>query len=331
MSNGTTTLEVALRALNLQKGAEVITSPRSYVASVNSIIMAGLKPKFVDIDRDTGNLSLNEILKSLSNRTECILIPHIGGLPFDISALKSKIPSRIKIVEDCAQAHGAQSSGYFVGQLSDFASFSFCNDKIISTGGEGGMLLCNDIDLFKRAWAIKDHGKDFDKTFETTNSLGCFRYIHDQVGTNARLTEMQSAIGILQLSKLEKWLKKRKEIADAIYKILKDDKRIDNSWFIASQKTKCSYYRFYFKMKSFNNIGYENKKELISNLNQNGVQIQEGSCSEIYNEQSMKSFNQKPLPVASEWAKKSMCFQTHHRLKIDDAETNAKKFLEMLG
>ena len=207
LANGSVALELALRAFGIGQGDEVIVSPRSFVASASCARLVGATPVFADVDADSGNITRESIARVLTERTRAIIPVHLAGWPADIPGIMDLVRGRdMKVIEDCAQAHGAEIDGASVGSFGDAAAFSFCQDKIISTGGEGGLLTIKDEAAWAWAWSFKDHGKDFAKSTAPAADPGMFRWLHDRVGTNWRLTGPQAAIGLIQLRKLDDWL-----------------------------------------------------------------------------------------------------------------------------
>ncbi|WNO54221.1 DegT/DnrJ/EryC1/StrS family aminotransferase [Stakelama saccharophila] len=216
VANGTLALELALRALGIGAGDEVIVPARSFFASTSAVVAVGASPVFADIDPVTQNICPESASRMIGSRTRAVLCVHLAGLPCDMKRLASLCEGAgLFLVEDCAQAHGAAIDGRRVGSFGHMAAFSFCTDKIMSTGGEGGMVTTNDHALWSRAWSYKDHGKDPDKLSAAGGGSG-FRYVHDRFGSNFRLTEMQAAIGRRQLAKLPLWLQRRRANAEAL-------------------------------------------------------------------------------------------------------------------
>ncbi len=198
VANGTTALDLAFKGLDIGVGDEVLITSRTFLASVSSIVLAGATPVFVDVDRDTQNISPRAILEAITPDTRAIVAVHLAGWPCDMDSLMAIATQHaLVVIEDCAQAHGAQIRGRNVGSLGHVGCWSFCQDKIMTTGGEGGMVTTSDVHLWKRMWAYKDHGKSWEAVYERDHPPG-FRWLHESFGTNWRLTEMQSAIGRLQ-------------------------------------------------------------------------------------------------------------------------------------
>ncbi|MFB2832726.1 DegT/DnrJ/EryC1/StrS family aminotransferase [Aeromonas jandaei] len=247
VANGTLALELALYSLGIGIEDEVIVTSRSFIASASAIIMRQATPVLADVDYHTQNITSQTIEKVLSSRTRAIIVVHLAGLPCDMDPIMDLANKNgIKVIEDCAQAHGACYKGRPVGSIGHIGAFSFCQDKIISTGGEGGMLVTNDHYYWEKAWSYKDHGKNYDTVFNVHHSPG-YRWLHESFGTNWRLTEMQAAIGIVLLDRLPNWLKTRRKYADILTNALKNTPGI----YIYQPKVEefCSYYKFYILVK----------------------------------------------------------------------------------
>ena len=216
LMNGTVALELALRAWHIGPGDEVVVTPRSFIASTSCAVLLGVTPVFADVDRESGNLTAESIERVLSPRTKAIIPVHVGGWPCEMEDIVSLADARgIKVVEDCAQANGATVRGRPVGSIGHAGAFSFCQDKIITTGGEGGLLATDEEDLWSQAWSFKDHGKSYEAVYERDHAPG-FRWLHESFGTNYRMTELQSAIGRSQLRKLEAWSERRRANAQTL-------------------------------------------------------------------------------------------------------------------
>ena len=215
VSNGSVALEIALRSLNLKKNDHVIVTPRSFIISASCVINLGLEPIFADVDLN-GNLSIEGIKKSFSKKVKVIILVHLNGLPCDMDPIIDFAKkNKIKIIEDCSQAHGAVYKNKPVGSYGDISTWSFCQDKIMSTGGEGGMISTNSKNIWEKSWSIKDHGKNYHSVYKKQNKLG-FKWLHNHFGSNYRMTEIQSLIGRYQLKDLNFQIKKRNLIANKV-------------------------------------------------------------------------------------------------------------------
>lgn len=321
LSNGTVALELALRVLDVKAGDEVIVTSRSYVASASCVLLLGAIPVFADVDFDSGNISVESIASLITDKTKAIIPVHIGGRPCDMVAIMALANQHgLKVIEDCAQAHGATVAGKPVGAWGHASIFSFCQDKIISTGGEGGMLLLDDTDAYKNAWAYKDIGRSYDAVFQKEHPAG-FRWLTETAGSNFRMTEFQAAIGLKQLAKLPAWISKRNQHANALVDVLKQFKFIDVPEFASDVGNINAYYRVYAKIKlGFDQIVLNNKSLrdfVISQMEAQGVPCFSGACSEIYREKLFQELGFAPeqrLPNASYFSDQAFCFIAHHTI-----------------
>src|SRR4051812_42433273 len=242
LMNGTVALELALHALGIRPGDEVITSSRTFIASASCAAMRGEVPVVADVDRDSGNISAASIQPLITKRTKTIIVVHIAGWPCDMQAIMQLArEAKLKVIEDCAQAHGASYHGKPIGSFGDANAFSFCQDKIITTGGEGGMLVTDDEEAWKRAWSYKDHGKNYDAVFNQQHAPG-FRWLHESFGTNWRLTEMQSAIGRIMLRNLPQMVTKRQKNARLLTESFGKHRSL--RVVVPSKGIECAYYRY---------------------------------------------------------------------------------------
>lgn len=285
--NASLGLEASLLALNIGKGDEVITTSRSYNSSASCILRVGAKPIFLDVDLETQNLSIIDFKKKITKNTKAIICVHLGGTPCDMIAIKKIARTKnIKIIEDCSQAHGAKFNKRYVGTFSDIAVWSFCNDKIISTIGEGGMISTNVKNLYLKLWSLKEIGKDYKKT--NTIFLPKFKWTHDNVGSNLRMTEVQAAVGRIQLKNLSKMVNKRRRLAKILNKFF-----LNNKLFYASNldsRYYSVYYKFYFFLKNKKNL---QRSKVIKYLRNKGHDVSVGSCPEIYLEKPFQKHVKK--------------------------------------
>jgi dTDP-4-amino-4,6-dideoxygalactose transaminase len=216
VANGTVALDLAWIALGVGQGDEVIVTSRTFLASVSSIVLAGAIPVFADVDLDSQNITVETIAPLITPRTKAILCVHLAGWPCDMPKITALARQRhLYVIEDCAQAHGAQINGQAVGSFGDIAAFSFCQDKIITTGGEGGLVTTNNDEWWQKMWSYKDHGKSYDTVYHKEHPEG-FRWLHESFGTNWRITEVQAAIGLKQLAKLDAWIEQRQANTHAL-------------------------------------------------------------------------------------------------------------------
>lgn len=310
MANGTVTLDAALRVLGLEPGDEVIVTPRSFIASASSVMLLGGVPVFADVDRDSQNITADTIAPLITDRTKGIIPVHLGGWPCDMSAIMSLAEAHdLWVIEDCAQAHGAMIGDRKVGTMGTFGSFSFCQDKIMSTGGEGGMLITDEDALWAKAWSFKDHGKDYDTVFNTDHPPG-FRWLHSAgPGTNLRMTGPSAAIGRVQLRKLDAWRAHRAANAAILEASLAplDAIRAPRP----PQGMTHAYYRYYAFVRPEVLAPDWDRDRIIAEINAAGFPAFSGSCSEMYREGTFARYGLGPaaaLPVARELGDTSLCF-----------------------
>lgn len=290
--NASVGLDISLKALNLQKDSEVIVSPRSYVSSASCVINNNLKPVFADIDINSQNMCPKSIKQLINKKTKVIILVHLAGYPCEMNEITSIAKkNNIFLIEDCSQSHGSSYYGRYTGSFGDIAVWSFCNDKIINTLGEGGMICVNDDKIYKKIWSLKDCGKNFNKIINKPSNTYNFRWIHDFNGTNLRMTELQAAIGRHQLKKLTGFVKLRKRNANTIYDALKKS----NLAIIPKipDYISHSFYRCYILL-NFKKIKKNwSKEKIIKHLNLEGVECNSGSCPEIYKEKVFKNLGYK--------------------------------------
>ena len=304
VSNGSVALELALKSLGLKNNDEVIVTPRSFIISASCVLNLGLKPVFADVD-ENGNLSIEGIKKVYNKNIKAIVVVHLNGLSCDLDPILKFIKkNKLFLIEDCAQAHGAIYKGKKVGSFGNISTWSFCQDKIISTGGEGGMITTNNKNLFLKIWSMKDHGKNYNSVFYKKHKTG-FKWLHDHLGSNYRMTEMQAAIGRVQLRSLDKLVKKRNSIANLYlnelknyyqkYEILKKpDFRCETCPLKKNAKkcNKCTH--SFYRLNLFINKKKINQIKLIEQFNKNKIDCTVGSCPEIYQEKIFKKFKIYP-------------------------------------
>ncbi len=330
LMNGTVALEAALYALDIGPGDEVITSCRTFIASASCIVMRGATPVLADVDERTQNITAETIAPCITPRTKAIIVVHLAGWPADMEAISALAKKhQLKIIEDCAQAHGALFHGRPVGSWGEIGAFSFCQDKIITTGGEGGMIVTDDERLWQKIWAFKDHGKNYSKVYHQKHPPG-FRWLHDSFGTNWRMTEIQAAIGRLQLKKLPAWLALRQRNADILTRSWKNQPGL--SVFQPGPDLRHAYYKYYaFVGPQFLKAGWD-RDRIMREINERGVACYSGSCSEVYLE---GAFRQAPVvpskPVAKKLGETSLMFLIHPTLTEADMQRVADTVLAVLG
>ena len=328
VSNGTTALDLALNALGISDSDEVIVTSRSYFSSVSSIVNSRATPVFADVSLDTQNITAESISKVITNKTKAIVCVHLSGWPCDMDQIIHLANQyNLFVIEDCAQAHGAKYKGRSVGSIGDVGTWSFCQDKIITTGGEGGMVTTNDRELWSRMWSYKDHGKNWEAIYNKEHPPG-FRWLHDSFGTNWRMTEMQAAIGLIQLTFMDDWSSKRLANAKKIWKVAKKLKglRVPNFGCAKFQnkcnQNNCCSHAFY-KAYIFVEGTEADRDAIMSSINNKGVPCFTGSCSEIYLEKAFDNTDFRPnerLPNAKLLGETSLMFLCHPTLREDEIQ-----------
>jgi dTDP-4-amino-4,6-dideoxygalactose transaminase len=325
VANGTLALELALRALNIGPGDEVIVPARSFMASASCVVACGASPVFADVDADSQNITANSIEAVITSRTRAAIVVHLAGWPCEMADIMDLARRRgLAVIEDCAQAHGARIDGRPVGSFGDASAFSFCTDKIISTGGEGGMLVMNDRDVWRRAWAYKDHGKDPD-TYSTIVPGPDFLWLHGSLGSNFRLTEFQAAIGNCQLAKLNDWRQRRQKNAAAFEKQLSDLDAVR----IAQPRHDITHarYKYYAFIRPERLKQGWSRRRILEEAASAGIACSAGSCPEMYLEAAFRDYHlrpQKRLPVARQLGETSLMVPIDHTLSPADLEVSGR-------
>ena len=324
LANGTVGLELALAALNIGPGDEVIVPSRTFIATASSVVARGARPVCADVDRDSQTITAESIRPHLSERTKAIIPVHLAGWPCDMQPIL-ELAKRLDlwVIEDCAQAHGAKYNGQHVGTHGDIGVFSFCQDKIMTTGGEGGMLVTDRKNIWNKAWSYKDHGKSYDAVHSQNHPPG-FRWLHKSFGTNWRMTEIQSAIGRVVLRKLDSWVKTRRCHADFYQRALGDCSALRVP--IPTSRESHSFYKFYAFVQPEKLLPTWTRDRLVAEIAAQGIPCFTGSCSEIYLEEAFPE-EWRPLrrhPVARELGETSLMFLVHPTLGVGDVEAISK-------
>ena len=352
VANGTVALDLALVGLGIgsRNGGkdtdEVIVTPRTFLASVSSVVNAGALPVFADVDQSSGNINAETINAVLTPNTQAVIAVHLAGWPCDmdpIMALAQK--HKLKVIEDCAQAHGARYKGRPVGSIGDVGAWSFCQDKIMTTGGEGGMVTTNARDLWAAMWSYKDHGKSWEATYEREHPPG-FRWLHESFGTNWRMIEMQATIGRIQLGRMTDWTKKRGEnakmIAAALAPFAEKGGAIrlpkfcgaDCAEITCDKSCVHAYYKFYAYVRPENLAHGWSRDRIVEEINNCGVSCFQGSCSEVYLERAFDGTGWRPeerLPIARELGETSIMFLVHPTLTNSEIEKSCDILSEVLA
>ena len=331
LANGSLALSAAYLSLGIKNNAELITTPRTFIATSSSAYLLKANPIFADVDINSGCITADFIEPLISKKTKAICVVHLGGWPCDMESICNLAKKYgIYVIEDCSQAHGAQINGKSVGSFGDVAIWSFCQDKIISTGGEGGMLTTNSKDIYEKVWSFRDHGKT-KSSIKKTSKSNEFKFIHENFGTNFRLTEIQSAIGRIQLRKISETTKIRSRNAQILIKTLStiDCIRIP----LPENKFKHGWYKFYCYLK-FNKLKNNwNREKIIKEINKMGYPAFSGSCSEIYLENCFLKSNLAPdkrLNNAKLLGETSLMFLVHNTINISAMENYAEVIRKIL-
>lgn len=311
LGNGTLALDVALQALEIGGGDEVIVTSRTFIASVSSIVNSGAIPVFADVDSSSQNITPETIRPVITDKTKAIVCVHLAGWPCDMDEIMAIANEYdLRVIEDCAQAHGAKYKGRSVGSIGHVGCWSFCQDKIITTGGEGGMVTTNNEHLWRKMWAYKDHGKSYEAVYERKHQAG-FRWLHESFGSNWRMTEMQAAIGRVQLKRMPDWHQRRLRNANSIWSAANqcDGLRVP----AIPDYIEHAAYKCYIFVKG----GVELRDRIMRKINENGVPCYSGSCSEVYLEKAFDNTGFRPnkrLPIAKNLAETSLMFLVHPTL-----------------
>ena len=356
LANGTLALDLALKALGVGPGDEVIVTPRTFIASVSCVVNAGAVPVFADVELDSGNISARTIAPVITSKTKAIICVHLAGWPCDLDPIMDLAQKHnLYVIEDCAQAHGAQYKGRSVGSIGHIGAWSFCQDKIMTTGGEGGMVTTHNEALWRKMWAFKDHGKSYEAVYERPRPPGFgFKWLHESFGTNWRMLEMQAAIGRIQLKKLPSWLAQRNHNSHTLLKAF-DALAVDQGPLRSPQigcasgcgalnsaafKRECprgcvhAFYKLFVYIKpECLNKGWS-RDRIIDEINKVGVPCFSGSCSEVYLEKAFDGTGWRPakrLPNAQALGDTSIMFLVHPTLTQDQIQQTIQAFTHVMA
>ncbi len=309
VANGTNALELCLHALGIGPGDEVIVPLRTFMASASCVVEVGATPVMCDVDMVSQNLTVETVRPHVNAKTKAIIAVHLGGWPCEMEALMAFAEAHhLYVIEDCAQAHGAFIDGKPVGSFGHLSAFSFCQDKMISTMGEGGLFATGNEDWFKKAWAYKDHGKGYDTVYKKQHPPG-FRWLHDGFGSNYRMTEAQAAVGRIQLRNLPEWTQTRRAYAKIYDKALQGIAAVRLT--LPPAEIEHGYYRYYCFVQPHNLKEGWSRDRIIAEINALGVWCQVGSCSEIYLEEAFVTSGLAPkdrFQNAKELGENSLAF-----------------------
>ncbi|HIF9202347.1 TPA: DegT/DnrJ/EryC1/StrS family aminotransferase [Photobacterium damselae] len=315
LSNGTLALDVALKAINIGQDDDVVVTSRTFLASASSIVTSGANPVFADVDLNSQNITADTIKAVLTPNTKAIIVVHLAGMPAEMDEIMALAKQHnLYVIEDCAQAHGAKYKGRSVGSIGHIGAWSFCQDKIMTTGGEGGMVTTNDKTLWDCMWSYKDHGKSYDAIYHRKHEAG-FRWLHESFGTNWRMLEMQAVIGRIQLKRMAEWTVKRKANGKAIDNAVAElnvVRCVDVPSYIEHAE-----YKHYLFIKPENLKEGWTRDKIVDEINLQGVPAYQGSCSEVYLEKAFDNTPWRPkerLRNAVELGENSLMFLVHPTL-----------------
>jgi len=332
VANGTVALDLALKAMNIGAGDEVIVTSRTFLASVSSIVNAGAVPVFADVDRDSQNITVETIRVVLTERTRAVICVHLAGWPCDMDPIMALAAEKgLKVIEDCAQAHGALYKGRPVGSIGHVGAWSFCQDKIMTTGGEGGMVTTNDRTLWSAMWSYKDHGKSWEAVYERQHPPG-FRWLHETFGTNWRMLEVQAVIGRLQLQRMPEWQAQRSKYAQRIGAAAAQlpGLRVPQ---VPEDIRHAAYKCYIFVEPQALAEGWD-RDRIAREVNQAGVPCYSGSCSEVYLEKAFDGTGwrpEQPLPIAHELGETSLMFLVHPTLAAGEIELTCEVLASVMA
>ncbi len=315
LANGTLALDVALKTLGIGPGDEVVVTPRTFIASISCVVNAGAVPVFADVEADSGNISARTIARVLTSKTKAIVCVHLAGWPCDMGPIMALADQHnLKVIEDCAQAHGARYQGHSVGTIGHVGAWSFCQDKIMTTGGEGGMVTTNDKSLWSAMWSYKDHGKSYEAVYERDRPPG-FRWLHESFGTNWRMLEVQAAIGRIQLFRIAEWHARRLANAQSLWETARTlvGLRVP----ALPQDVVHAAYKCYVYVEPEQLRDGWGRNRILDEINARGVPCYPGSCSEVYLEKAFDGTGWRPterLPVAKKLGETSLMFLVHPTL-----------------
>ena len=330
LTNGTVALDLALHALGIGAGDDVIVTSRTFLASASSIVTAGANPIFADIEPDSQNISLATIQAAMTPNTRAIICVHLAGWMCDMDPIMQFAKQHgIAVIEDCAQAHGAYYKGRAAGSIGHIGAWSFCQDKIMTTGGEGGMVTTNDEQLWQKMWSYKDHGKSYEAVYQRQHAPG-FRWVHESFGTNWRMTELQGVIGRIQLTYMPEWHQQRTQHAQAILAACQQAGIFDV--LMPSSDYQHAYYKAYAFINPKQLSKGWTRDKVVEQINALGVPCFSGSCSEVYLEKAFDHTAWRPktrLPVAKQLGETSVMFLVHPSLSADDIAKTVQAIIQV--
>jgi dTDP-4-amino-4,6-dideoxygalactose transaminase len=331
LANGTVALDLALKALKIGEGDEVVVASRTFLASASSIVNAGAVPVFADVDPDSQVITAESITAVLTPRTRAIICVHLAGWPCDMDPIMALAKERqLFVIEDCAQAHGALYKGRPVGSIGHIGAWSFCQDKIMTTGGEGGMVTTNDTELWSRMWSFKDHGKSWEAVYEREQVPG-FRWLHESFGTNWRMLEVQAVIGRIQLKRMQAWQAARIENANRIWQRARSLSGLRVP--LIPEHIRHAAYKCYVFVEPSRLKPDWSRDRIQAEISACGVPCYSGSCSEVYLEKAFDTTGWRPaqrLPIAKNLGETSLMFLVHPTLEQREIEQTCDVLAEVM-
>jgi dTDP-4-amino-4,6-dideoxygalactose transaminase len=343
VANGTVALDLALHGLGIgavnggNAADEVIVTPRTFLASASCVLNAGAMPIFADVDPASGNITAATINAVRSPNTKAVIPVHLAGWPCDMDPIMALADQYgFKVIEDCAQAHGARYKGRSVGSIGHVGAWSFCQDKIMTTGGEGGMVTTNDPQLWSRMWSFKDHGKSWEAVYERDHPPG-FRWVHESIGTNWRMMEFQAAIGRIQLRHMADWTAVRQRNAAAIHTALAPfagSEGVVRTPVVTGDGTTHAEYKHYAYIRPERLAEGWDRDRIVAEINARGVPCFQGSCSEVYLEKAFDTISGRPaqrLPIARMLGDTSVMWLVHPTLTDEQVKLTADVTAEVFA
>ncbi len=316
LANGTAALHIAMLALDVKNGDEVLTSPNTFLASANCALYVAATPKFADIDPETACISVEEIKKNLSAKTKVLIPVHFAGQSCDMKAIKKIADEKsLFIVEDAAHAIGSEYDGSKVGscKYSDMTIFSFHPVKNMTTG-EGGAITTNDEKIYKKLLSLRSHGMTKDPNILTKND-GPWYYEMHEPGFNYRLTDIQAALGVSQFRKLDKFAKRRREIVEFYRKEFAADDRFS---FLKEREYSKACFHLFPLLINFEKVK-SSKKEIFVKLQERGLNLQIHYIP-VHLQPFYKTlgFKEGDFPLAEKYYQQTISLPLYYGLKDSD-------------
>jgi dTDP-4-amino-4,6-dideoxygalactose transaminase len=284
------------------------------------------------VDLDSQNITAKSVEAVITPRTRAVICVHLAGWPCDMDPIMSLAAEHdLKVIEDCAQAHGAYYKGRPVGSIGHIGAWSFCQDKIMSTGGEGGMVTTNDRDLWAKMWSYKDHGKSWEAVYERSHAPG-FRWVHESFGTNWRMLEVQAVIGRIQLRRMEAWHAQRAQNAQSIWEAARRLPALRVPDFPEGD-VHAAYKCYFFVRPERLREGWS-RDRILSEFAARGVPAFSGSCSEVYLEKAFDNTGWRPakrLPNAKELGETSLMLLVHPTLTESEIQMTCRVLTDIVG